>query len=188
MTIGIIASGSDMLTITKFLSTYDHEYIVYLDDLLRPYGDKPATLVQAVIADGIAVLEKRGVDRIILPPVRELAFRTHDKVLPLFQTYLTDYCFAYSLVGKIGAIGDRSDLQIAQPLFESIATTYTLTDKQKNTKKFLTPLRRRLKETPLRKYFLTVLSYSDMMANRIVKFDLRYFKDAGVDTLIPLNY
>jgi hypothetical protein len=27
-----------------------------------------------------------------------------------------------------------------------------------------------------------------MMVNKIIKFDLRYFKDAMVDTLIPLNY
>ena len=101
MTIGIVASGPDMLTLSKFLSTYDHEYIIYYDDLLRPYGDKPAALVQAVIADAMDVLIKRGVDTIILPPVRELAFRAHEKVLSLFQTYLTDYCFTNSLVGKM---------------------------------------------------------------------------------------
>lgn len=188
MTIGIVASGPDMLTLTKFLSTYDHEYIIYYDDLLRPYGDKPAALVQAVIADAIAVLEKRGVDKIILPPVWELAFRTNKKILPLFQTYLTDYCFTNSLVGKMGAIGDRSDMQVAQPLLESCATDYKLTNNQEKIKKFHNPMKRRLKETPLRKYFLTVLSYSDPMANKVAKFDLRYFKDANVDTLIPLNY
>jgi hypothetical protein len=26
------------------------------------------------------------------------------------------------------------------------------------------------------------------MANKSVKFDLRYFKDSNVDTIIPLNY
>lgn len=177
-----------MLTLSKFLSTYDHEYIIYYDDLLRPYGDKPAALVQAVIADAMDVLIKRGVDTIILPPVRELAFRAHEKVLPLFQTYLTDYCFTNSLVGKMWAIGDRSDIQIAQPLLESVAAEHTLTDNQQKIKKFHHPMNRWLKETPLRKYFLTVLSYSDPMANKVAKFDLRYFKDANVDTLIPLNY
>lgn len=188
MTIGIVASGPDMLTLSKFLSTYDHDYIIYYDDLLRPYGDKPAALVQAMIADAIEVLTKRGVDTVILPPVRELAFRTQEKVLPLFQTYVTDYCFADSLVGKMWAIGDRSDIQVAQPLLESIAAEYTLSENQQKIQKFHKPMRRRLKETPLRKYFLTVLSYSDPMANKVAKFDLRYFKDANVDTLIPLNY
>jgi len=26
------------------------------------------------------------------------------------------------------------------------------------------------------------------MVNKTIKFDLRYFKDAGVDTVVPLNY
>lgn len=91
-------------------------------------------------------------------------------------------------MGKIGCVGDRSDMQVAQPLLEKIAATYILTDNQKNIKKFQQPFARWMKEVPLRKYFLTTLSYSDPMANKIVKFDLRYLKDAGVDTIVPLNY
>lgn len=106
----------------------------------------------------------------------------------MFQEYLINYCFTYSLVGKIGCVGDRSDIQVAQPLLEKIAATYTLTDNQKNIKKFQQPFARWMKEVPLWKYFLTTLSYSDPMANKVVKFDLRYLKDAGVDTIIPLNY
>lgn len=59
MKIGVVGSGADMLSIFKFLHKYDHDYVVYFDDLLRPYGDKPATLVQAVIADAIQVLRDR---------------------------------------------------------------------------------------------------------------------------------
>lgn len=188
MKIWIITSGSENLTLFKFLSKYDHEYLIYYDDLLGPYWDKPASLVQAVIADGIALLEKKWVDAIILSPVRELAFRSHSKVLPLFQRYLLEYCFAFSLVGKMGAIGDRSDIQVAQPLLESLAWTYVLSATQKKIKKFQTPFKRRLKETSLWKCFLPALSYSDPLVNRIIKFDLRYFKDAAIDTLIPLNY
>ena len=40
----------------------------------------------------------------------------------------------------------------------------------------------------MRKYYLTTLSYSHFMANKSIKFDLRYFKDCEIDTLIPLNY
>jgi len=59
MKIGVVGSGADMLSIFKFLNKYDHDYIVYFDDLLRPYGDKPATLVQAVIVDAIQILRDR---------------------------------------------------------------------------------------------------------------------------------
>ena len=177
-----------MLTIFKFLQKYDHEYIMYYDDLLRPYGDKPAKLVQAVIADAIEILRKKWCDHIILPPVRELVFRDQKEILPLFQTYLSQYCLSHSLVGKVGLIGDRSDLQVAQPLLETFTQAYTLTPNQQNTKKFHIPFVRRSKEVQLRKYFLTTLSYADPMVNKVIKFDLRYFKDAQVDTIIPLSY
>lgn len=38
------------------------------------------------------------------------------------------------------------------------------------------------------KYFLNNLSFSNYMVNKVIKFDLRYFKNANVDTIIPLNY
>jgi len=188
MKIGVVGSGADMLSIFKFLNKYDHDYIVYFDDLLRPYGDKPATLVQAVIVDAIQILRDRWCEQIILPPVRELAFREQKNIMPLFQSYVLDYCFHHSLVAKIGLVGDWSDIQVAQWLFTRFAQSYTLTDNQKNTQKFQQPFARRTKEVPMWKYFLTTISYSDPLVNRVVKHDLRYFKDADVDTLIPLNY
>lgn len=120
--------------------------------------------------------------------MRELAFRDQKNIMPLFQTYVLDYCFHYSLVGKIGLVGDWSDTQVAQPLFETFAKSYSLTDNQKSTAKFQQPFAQWVKEAPMRKYFLTTISYSDPLVNRVVKHDLRYFKDANVDTLIPLNY
>jgi hypothetical protein len=188
MKIGVVGSWADMLSIFKFLHKYDHDYVVYFDDLLWPYGDKPATLVQAVIADAVQVLRDRWCEQIILPPVRELAFRDQKNIMPLFQSYVMDYCFHHSLVGKIGLVGDWSDTQVAQPLFDTLAKSYSLTDNQKSTAKFQQPFARWVKEAQMRKYFLTTISYSDPLVNRVVKHDLRYFKDANVDTLIPLNY
>lgn len=120
--------------------------------------------------------------------MRELAFREQKNIMPLFQSYLKDYCFHHSLVGKIGLVGDWSDTQVAQGLFELFAKQYSLTDNQKNTAKMQQPFARWVKEAPMRKYFLTTVSYSDPLVNKVVKHDLRYFKDANVDTLIPLNY
>lgn len=71
---------------------------------------------------------------------------------------------------------------------KKLAKKYTPTDNQKNIKKFSFPFAYRTKQVTLRKYFLMTLSYSEYMVNKTVKFDLRYFKDANVDTLIPLNY
>jgi hypothetical protein len=50
-------------------------------------------------------LLKQGVETIIVPPTYELALlekKTKAAILPLFTTYVLDYCFKYSLVGKLG--------------------------------------------------------------------------------------
>ncbi len=109
-------------------------------------------------------------------------------ILPLFTRYVTEYCFTYSLVGKIGMIGDFADIEKAQSLLQNLEKGYTLTKNQTSIKKFHLPFVYRSKEVSLRKYYLRGLSYSNILVNKIIKFDLRYFKDAMVDTLIPLNY
>jgi len=106
----------------------------------------------------------------------------------LFTTYLLEYCFAYSLTGKIGLLGDFADMEKAQSLLQHFEKYYTLSSHQKTTKRFHSPFVYWTKEVPLRKYYLTDLSYSHILVNKIIKFDLRYFKDAMVDTLIPFNY
>ncbi|MEI7562892.1 MAG: hypothetical protein WCJ39_04225 [bacterium] len=110
------------------------------------------------------------------------------KILPLFSSYLTEECFAHSLVGKLGLIGDHADIQVGQDLLTAFAKKYVLSDAQKAIKKFQFPFVYRAKEVSLRKYFAMKLSYANMMVNKVIKFDLRYFKDALVDTVIPLNY
>lgn len=79
-------------------------------------------------------------------------------------------------------------MSVAQSLLQDLAKTYMLADNQKNIKKFHFPFTFRLKETSLWKYYFTSLSYSHILVNKIIKFDLRYFKDAAVDTVIPFNY
>jgi hypothetical protein len=92
------------------------------------------------------------------------------------------------LAGKIGLFGDYADIQMGQKLVSEEAKNYKLSEIQKNIKKFHFPFDYRSKETPLRKAYLNTLSYSDPMVHAVVKHDLRYFKDAGIDTAIPLNY
>ena len=178
-----------MLTLFKFLTTYDHEYIVYYDQSHQFYGDQTFEESLLNVQSWIGYLTKEGVDYIILPPVYELALSTaKNNILPLFKEYVMKECFAYSLVGKIGLIGDFADLQIAEKLLHDLWVSYKITDTQKAIRKFHFPFSRWSKEVPLWKYFLAKLSFSSMMVNRVVKEDLKYFKDAMVDTLIPLNY
>lgn len=199
-----------MLTLFKFLSKYDHEYVVYYDFSHRPYGDKNFAEASLHVQEGINFLMEQGVDKIILPPIYELALLggnvemwkggnlvyrqagmekwKDEKILPLFKNYLLEYCFNHSLVGKIGLLGDYADVEVVERIMKELEKEYALTDAQKAIKKFHKPFAYRVKETPLWKYYLIGISYSNILINRIIKFDLRYFKDAAVDTVIPLNY
>jgi hypothetical protein len=196
MKIWIITSGSESLTLFKFLSKYDHEYVVYYDFFHRPYGDKTFAQSRICIEKGIEYLTKQGVDTIIVPPIYELHYLASSlklkawssNILPLFTTYLKNYCFTYSLVGKIGFFGDFVDVSEIENLVKKFAKWYALTSHQQAIKKFHFPFVYWIKETPLWKYYLNSLSYSHILVNKIIKFDLRYFKDAMVDTLVPLNY
>jgi len=195
MKIWIITSGSENLALFNFLAKHDHEYIVYYDFFHWPYGDKTFDQALACVKDWIEYLTKQHVDYIILPPVYELSLLDSkiktlkdSKILPLFTTYLLEYCFKYSLVGKLGIVWDFADVEMAQTLISNVEKKYVLAENQKSIRKFHHPFVYWTKETPLWKYYLTSLSYSHILVNKIIKFDLRYFKDAMVDTIIPLNY
>ncbi len=192
MKIGIITSGSENLTLFKFLNKYDHTYLVYHDQVNRPYGDKTFEYSKQKIIDWINFLKSKWADKIIVWPTYELALLNEknysDIILPLFSTYLQNICFPKSLVWKFGLVGDFADIQVWQDLVDRLSKSYSPNDNQKNIKKFNFPFCFRAKQVPMWKYYLTTLSYSHFMANKSIKFDLRYFKDCNIDTLIPLNY
>jgi len=192
MKIGIITSGNENLTLFKFLNKFNHEYFVYYDQNNWPYGDKNFEYSRQKVIDWIEVLKSKWVEKIIVWPTYELSLLQDkdytDIILPLFTQYLQDFCFQKSLVGKIWLAWDFADVQVWQDLISNLSQTYSLNDNQKNIKKFNFPFCFWTKEVPMWKYYLTTLSYSHFMANKSVKFDLIYFKDCWIDTLIPLNY
>lgn len=192
MKIGIITSGNENLTLFKFLNKFNHEYFVYYDQNNRPYGDKNFEYSKQKVIDWIDILKSKWVEKIIVWPTYELSLLQDKKyantILPIFSEYLLNICFQNSLVGKIGLAWDFADIQAWQDLVDKLSKSYTPNDNQKNIKKFNFPFHFRAKEVPMWKYYLTTLSYSNFMANKSVKFNLRYFKDCWIDTLIPLNY
>jgi len=112
-------------------------------------------------------------------------------ILLKFCPYLRRMCLTIVLnihFGKIGIVGDFADKEVSQSLLKDLAHQYILTDGQQSIKKFHAPFVYRSKETSLWKYYLTGLSYSNILVNTVIKLDLRYFKDAIVDTVIPFNY
>lgn len=192
MKIGIITSWNENLTLFKFLNKFNHEYFVYYDQVNWPYWDKNFEYSKWKIKDWIDFLKSKWVEKFIVWPTYELSFLENneytDIILPIFTQYLQEICFKNSLVWKIWLLWDFADVQVWQWLFENLSKSYKLNDNQKNIKKFNFPFCFRAKEVPMWKYYLTTLSYSHFMANKSVKFDLRYFKDCNVDTIIPLNY
>lgn len=71
---------------------------------------------------------------------------------------------------------------------QTYADRHVLTPKQSNTKSFHASFAWWTREVSLRNYLLRRLSPRQYMVNTIIKHDLRYFKDAAVDTILPLQY
>lgn len=145
------------------------------------------------VAVGIEALVAKGVDAVVLPPVVELKARNESlfpnvKILPLFANYVLENCFACSLVGKIGFFGDYFDILEGQKQLTILAKNYHLSDNQRQISKFHFPFAYRGKEVRNWKYLLDTCSWSMPLVHHKIKQDLRFFKDAGVDTLIPCNY
>lgn len=185
MKIGIVSSGQETLALFSFLSRYDHEYLVYYDSLQAPYGEKNFSTALLAVEQGIARLKNAGAEAIILPPVYELALlkKGEKLILPLVEEV-----FPHSLVGKLGLLGEFADLQVAQDLIAELASQYSPTEAQRTTKAFSFPFHFRAKEAGILNPLLTRLSRKSFLTNTLLKHELRYFKDARVDTLIPLNY
>lgn len=193
MKIWILTSSPDNLYLFHFLHEYNFSYHIWYDQEWWHRGDKTPEFVQKRIEWGLDHLIAQWVDKCILPPSRELVFLSTEKyknyVFPLFSDYISQQVLPWSRIGKIGLVGDWSDLQWAnQDALKKLCANYTLNDKQQNIKWFHQPLAYWSKQTPLRKHFLVSLGRKDRMMHNVVKHDLRYFTDAWVDTLIPLNY
>ncbi|MDR2540657.1 MAG: hypothetical protein LBD11_02485 [Candidatus Peribacteria bacterium] len=45
MKIGLISSGNDTLSLWKVLTKFDHEYLVYHDQLHFPFGEKEVNFI-----------------------------------------------------------------------------------------------------------------------------------------------
>ena len=184
----IISSWTENLNIVKLCQQLSIDYTIVLDSLFWPYQDKENIFLEERIITIMEYMSTQWATHFILPPALELNLSHNNStfnILPLFKNYLI-YCLNHSLVGKIGFVGWYSDISQIESLFETISKEHLLTDNQQNTKKF--KLSKRRKDTSMRWYFTRLFSSRDMMINKIIKTDLRYFKDANIDTIIPLDY
>ena len=193
MKIGIISSGIDTLTLFKFLIRYDNEYLVYCDQTNFPYWEKSLDYVLDCIEKAGEFLTKKWAEIIIVDPIYELSLKYSDKklwfkILPLFQKYLNEYAFRYSLVGKIWILSDFWSNWKIQEYFEKEEKNYSSTEEQKSIKKFSYPFHYRIKSASSWVYNINDLWVHNPYLIRSMKNDLRYFKDAYVDTVLPMHY
>ena len=193
MKVGIISSWIDTLALFQFLTRYDNEYLVYFDQTNFPYWEKSFDYVLECIEKAGEFLTKDWAEIIIVDPVYELALKYSDKklwfkVLPLFEKYLHEYALKYSLVGKIWILSDFGSNWKVQKLFEKEEKEYKPTDEQRSIKKFHYPFHYRVKSTHSWTMNINDLWVHNPYLIRTMKNDLRYFKDAYVDTILPMHY
>lgn len=132
-------------------------------------------------------MREQGAEAVIVDPVYELALGSKE-ILPLFHTYLQEHAFKHSLVGKIGILTDFGSEDKVQALVMDIAKTYQPTENQKSLKKFSFPFAYRVKSAKARPTGISELGVHNPYLIRTLKNDLRYFKDANVDTILPMHY
>lgn len=193
MKIGIVSSWIDTLALFQLLNRYNNEYLVFCDQTNFPYWEKSLEYVLECIEKAGKFLTEKWAEIIIVDPIYELALKYSDKkllfkVLPLFQNYLHEYAFKYSLVGKIWILSDFWSFWKAQEFFEKEEKDYKPTDDQKSIKKFSYPFHYRVKSANSWTANINDLWVHNPYLIRTMKNDLRYFKDAYVDTILPMHY
>lgn len=193
MKIGIISSGTDTLALFKFLTRYDHEYLVYCDQKNFPYWEKSLDCVLERIQQAGEFLLSKWAEVIVVDPIYELVLKYSDKkiwfqVLPLFQHYLHEYWFKYSLVGKFWILTDFWSAWKVQLYLENESQNYEPTVIQCDTKKFSFSFHFRVKSASSWTSNINDLWVHNPFVIRTMKNDLRYFKDAYVDTILPMHY
>lgn len=193
MKIGIISSWIDTLALFKIFNRYDNEYLVYCDQTNFPYEEKSLGYVLDKIVEAGEFLLSKWAEIIVVDPIYELALKYWDnelwfRVLPLFQNYLKNYAFKYSLVWKIWVLTDFWSFWDAQKFLEKEEKEYNPTDEQKQVKKFSYPFHYWVKLASSRVTNINDLWVHNPYLIRTMKNNLRYFKDAYVDTFLPMHW
>ncbi len=191
----IIGSGPENLSIIKLCQTYAIPYEVIVDTIARPYDDREHNTILERVKKIILQHQEQWAKEYhyIVSPSIELWLSIHDEkfsqtyIVPLFASYLS-WCFHNSRSGRLWIIGWYSDLSHIQAYVAQQSQNYQKTEYQTQTKKFIFPFALWTREVPVWNYLLRLLSPRQILVNKIVKEDLKYFKDANVDTIIPLHY
>ena len=189
MRIGLIGSWYDILPLAEAFLWKDVQLDIYMDRAHRPRWDKSQDLRVEQSKKWVEYLISKWVEKCIVPPMLEkyLMEIYPEYILPLFQTYMSDFVCRYSLVGKLWLLCEHTDMNIAQDIVSQYTKNAILTWSQSKTKRFHTDRPVWKQAVPMWTYFLTTYGKRDWMVRKSIKHDLRPLKDAAVDTLIPTS-
>ena len=191
--IWIITSGTENYPLISLCQQYNLPYCIIADTLHRPHEEQDFWQSIQHIQQLITYGETIWCTHFLLSPIYELyhknisAYTLQWTIIDLFTNYVA-YTYNNSLIWKIGYIWGYSDIQQIETLHSILSKEYKPTSIQSSTKKFNHPLSKRTKTTPLRNQFVRILGKRNFLINTTIKYDLKYFKDANVDTIVPLQY
>lgn len=192
MRIGLVQSWYEMMPLFQILQAYDHEYHIFCDWKHWPWWEKSEELRNQELNKAVAYLiETAQVEKVILPPTCEtwiVVEKYQSYVLPLFSTYVLEHVLSRSLVWKLWILCEEVDMERAESLIHDLTKKYILSENQSNIRKFHTEFPVWKKNIRMWTYFLTTFWKKDWMMRKTIKHDLSYFKDAAVDSLIPLTW
>lgn len=189
MRVGIVGAGYETIALLSVLPLQGLEVVLFLDRQQRPRGVKPSEVVRDRVTRGAGYLMEQWIDFLLVPPAYEarMCQQYPQQVLPLFSHYMHDRVCSQSRVGKLGVLTTRSDMSSAEEAVQSLTAGYTLSDRQQRHKWFVAGFQVRCKDVTHWQFQLPFAGRRDRMVRNLIKTDLRYFKDAAVDTLIPFD-
>jgi len=190
--IWILTYWNENLILSKLFDGFDLD-ILY-DSQNRPLDYKNFDFALSNCLSNIDKLIKMWNSNIIVHPIFELAIceknieKYKNCIMPIFQNYILENVAKYSLIWKLWIIWNNMDIGQIDDFLINLLKKYNLTDNQRNIKKFHFPFKFWSKSLPMWDLMTNFLPKRKDFVNKVLKSDLRYFKDADVDSIIPLQY
>lgn len=159
----------------------------FIDRAMRPRSAKSPWDVLNRVHQWIEYLLNCGVDAIIVPPFAEQTYKKQfPMILPFFETYMQTVVLPASRVGKLGIM--TTGTCSAKQDCKDIVIWYTPNLVQQATKVFDKKFPCREHDLSHWNLHLPYASKRSWMMRNLIKYDLRYFKDGDVDTLVPYDW
>ena len=174
------------------LHKLDHEFHIFLDNRFGARGQLQPEDAEKRLKGCLALAQ--DCDLIIVPPVYEILIlqsndseykKVNQKIVSLYTTLIQNHVLPYSIVGKIGLIGYRHHQDLFQNYWNELKQWHSLTSNQSTNKHFQKQIP--LYPLPTDHWSILYTLPRTWFVNKLIKEDLRKFKDYNIDTILPLD-